>query len=75
MDPFVITMVYGMNKLENRKPLWQHLLEVKQQIGENRWIITGDFNTIRHIEQRHGSSDYDFNTINDLIITLKRWLL
>ncbi|XP_020254858.1 uncharacterized protein LOC109831820 [Asparagus officinalis] len=57
----IITVVYAMNNLEDRKKLWHDLLSFKQNVT-CPWIIGGDFNAIINNEEKLGGtlvSDYD----------------
>ena len=58
-------MVYGMNKHEVRKPLWEYLRRIRSNIDQCPWLILGDLNATRHIEERLGSSEFDALAMDD----------
>ncbi|XP_071926923.1 uncharacterized protein [Coffea arabica] len=62
---FILTIVYGANKTEQRKGLWQHLRQIWATIGNSPWLIFGDFNAIRTSTERIGCSDFDLGAMED----------
>ncbi|XP_030502749.2 uncharacterized protein LOC115717921 [Cannabis sativa] len=48
---FYVTFVYGFNKEEERKGLWN---ELKMQMTNDPWLILGDFNDILKKDERIG---------------------
>ena len=61
----VITMVYGKNKLEERRGLWNHLLTICRAVRNTPWLILGDFNILRYSSERLGSVDFDHGTMEE----------
>jgi hypothetical protein len=49
------TFVYGANKPLDRRPLWQNLSSMKLNVAANPWIICGDFNVVRKLDEKWGS--------------------
>jgi hypothetical protein len=76
------TFVYGANKSIERRPLWQHLHSIKARVSGHPWIISGDFNVVRNLDEKWGS--HSLNTyevefgdcLNELEVTDLRffWL-
>ncbi|KAL0455497.1 UNVERIFIED_CONTAM: hypothetical protein Slati_0888900 [Sesamum latifolium] len=42
----LVTIVYGLNDVISRRELWTHLVSVMEDVGENPWIVLGDFNAV-----------------------------
>ncbi|KAL3534633.1 hypothetical protein ACH5RR_003094 [Cinchona calisaya] len=61
---FIVTVVCGKNKPEERHALWSHLVYLKSLIT-SPWLILGDFNSIRTVNERLGSSDFDFRAMEE----------
>lgn len=53
------TVVYGSNRKADREMLWDELVEIKSRIGEEAWIIMGDFNEVRDLTEREGEGEFD----------------
>jgi len=49
------TFVYGANNPIDRRSLWQNLLSIKLRVVDGPWIICGDFNCVRSLEEKWGS--------------------
>jgi exonuclease III len=52
-----ISVVYGSRKGAERRLLWQEMFGVKDHIGICPWIIGGDFNVVRSLQEKWGGSD------------------
>ena len=50
-NSFFITFVYGLNQLQLRNSLWQHLRTIATTTGEP-WCILGDFNAVLKQEEQ-----------------------
>ncbi|XP_071940027.1 uncharacterized protein [Coffea arabica] len=64
-------MVYAINKVEEKRPLWDHIHSLKPLADGIPWIIMGYFNIIRNYSEKLGSLEYDLGAIsafNDIII-------
>lgn len=59
--PVCISIVYGMNTVTERKEMWKELANCKTQAP---WLITGDFNAVLHMDDRHNGNP---------ITTFKTW--
>lgn len=53
---FCATFVYGFNHAQQRKPLWEDLETISNQMQE-AWCVIGDFNTILQKEDRMGGDE------------------
>ncbi|XP_020272510.1 uncharacterized protein LOC109847689 [Asparagus officinalis] len=65
----LMSMVYASNQRENRKRLWQDLLEIKQNVN-CPWLVGGDFNAIISAEEKMGGapiSDADTEDFQNFI--------
>ncbi|XP_060959089.1 uncharacterized protein LOC133030374 [Cannabis sativa] len=58
-----VTFVYGFNTGEERKELWEGLIDLK--VNAKPWLITGDFNSLFELEDRKGGKDVNLNDIRD----------
>ncbi|KAJ8432351.1 LOW QUALITY PROTEIN: hypothetical protein Cgig2_014970 [Carnegiea gigantea] len=61
---FHITFVYGFNKLEQRRPMWQTLEEISQQVTGG-WMVIGNFNAILQGQDRLGGDEVHDNEVRD----------
>lgn len=70
-----IVNVYVTSKVEERREVWEALIERMRGKEDERWCICGDFNTIRREEERRGSDSGDrkkeMMEFNDLINQLR----
>ncbi|XP_074299652.1 uncharacterized protein LOC141630798 [Silene latifolia] len=48
---WVMSLVYGFNKLHDRSSLWTSLNQLGQLIREP-WLVMGDFNNVIHMDER-----------------------
>ncbi|XP_020243146.1 uncharacterized protein LOC109821366 [Asparagus officinalis] len=65
----LMSVVYASNQRENRKRLWQDLLEIKQNVN-CPWLVGGDFNAIISAEEKMGGapiSDADTEDFQNFI--------
>ena len=51
---FMASFVYGMNDDMECIPLWEDLSNFSQTVQAQPWIVTGDFNSVRHISKKSG---------------------
>ena len=68
---FIVTMVYAINKVEEKRPFWDHFHSLKPLADGIPWIMMGGFNIIRNYSEKLGSLEYDLGAIsafNDIII-------
>ncbi|XP_020252239.1 uncharacterized protein LOC109829580 [Asparagus officinalis] len=42
----ILSAVYGLNHQETRRNLWLELTQIKQAIGNEAWLLCGDFNVM-----------------------------
>ncbi|XP_074278063.1 uncharacterized protein LOC141601668 [Silene latifolia] len=57
---FYATFVYGLNKVEEREPLWEGLIRLTVQ---DPWILLGDFNNVMYANERIGGEVRDQEVI------------
>ncbi|XP_074300776.1 uncharacterized protein LOC141632097 [Silene latifolia] len=53
---FYFTVVYGMNSLGDREPLWQSIKSYHLQLN-SPWLLCGDFNAIMERNERIGGAE------------------
>ncbi|KAJ8429362.1 LOW QUALITY PROTEIN: hypothetical protein Cgig2_033194 [Carnegiea gigantea] len=56
MKDFYITFVYGANHDQQRRDLWDDLLNIAQSM-DDAWCVLGDFNTVLHMGDRIGGTE------------------
>ena len=54
-----ITVVYGLNAQGERDSLWKELTDL--QLFSTPWLVTGDFNTSRFIDEKVGGRSLTFS--------------
>lgn len=57
--------MYDDNTPVKRKDLWEILTNVKATIGQQDWLIVGNFITIRSPKERDGISSFDLQATTD----------
>ena len=57
---FWCTAVYASNNYIDRRTLWRHILWSSPLVGHNPWMVIGDFNTTRFVNEKSGG-----NMLND----------
>ncbi|KAL0285821.1 UNVERIFIED_CONTAM: hypothetical protein Scaly_2807700 [Sesamum calycinum] len=63
----MVTVVYGDNEIGARRDLWQALCSMAGLIGQEPWLVGGDFNAVRDLSEVCGASGdirlamHDFN--------------
>lgn len=72
---FVLTVVYGLHKIEYRKGLWGNLEEMESRI-HNSWLVMGDFNAILKLEDRMNGTQVQDGEVKDFenFLTNSVWL-
>jgi hypothetical protein len=50
------SFVYGANRGVDRQHLWTNLCSMKGKVGTNPWLICGDFNVVKTLEEKWGSN-------------------
>ena len=56
---FYATFIYGDNMTENRRSLWDFLMENKGVVNDRPWILMGDFNVVRNQDEKKGINGID----------------
>ncbi|XP_062080902.1 uncharacterized protein LOC133785700 [Humulus lupulus] len=54
VNAFCLTFVYGFNTIEDRKILWQNLVQLNFPVSP--WLILGDFNSVFYVDDRNGGN-------------------
>ena len=62
---FWFSAVYASNNYMDRRVLWRHLLWCEPLVGQNPWLIMGDFNTTRFSSERSGGNMWNDTAMND----------
>jgi hypothetical protein len=66
------SFVYGANKGVERKLLWASLASMKGRVAANPWMICGDFNIVKSLNEKWGSDKLNYyevefgNCLNDI---------
>ncbi|GAA0168335.1 hypothetical protein LIER_40542 [Lithospermum erythrorhizon] len=53
---FCLSVIYGRNDKELRNSLWMQLKNDKLIVGDLPWIVGGDFNAVRYVEEALGGN-------------------
>lgn len=56
---FDLTVVYGENTAVKRRELWNGINSLRQTSHARDWLLIGDFNEIRHPDERDGHGNFD----------------
>ena len=59
------TAIYGLNKIEERRELWEHLDRIGLTMNNQPWLISGDFNSVLGINDRLGGNLVQEHEIRD----------
>ncbi|KAL0444897.1 UNVERIFIED_CONTAM: hypothetical protein Slati_2212400 [Sesamum latifolium] len=43
---FLVTVAYGLNDVVPHRALWSQLVTIMEDVGEEPWLVLGDFNTV-----------------------------
>lgn len=49
---WIQSVVYGSTKGLERRSLWQYLITVKNQVRQCPWLLAGDFNVLRSVQEK-----------------------
>ncbi|KAL0406577.1 UNVERIFIED_CONTAM: hypothetical protein Slati_3971600 [Sesamum latifolium] len=52
----LVTVVYGHNEVVPRRELWEQLSSILDNMGDEPWLVMGDFNTVLDMSEVHGPS-------------------
>ncbi|KAK4381631.1 hypothetical protein Sango_2949100 [Sesamum angolense] len=55
-ETILITVVYGANDVSARRELWQGLIDLSVTIGNELWLVGGDFNAVLDLSEVSGAS-------------------
>lgn len=55
---FVLTVIYASNKMEDRKQVWEGLVEISNTSTNLSWIALGDFNEVTCPKERISQGTY-----------------
>ncbi|KAL0368047.1 UNVERIFIED_CONTAM: hypothetical protein Scaly_1023600 [Sesamum calycinum] len=67
----LVTVSYGANDMGSRRELWQALCTISESIGDEPWLVGGDFNAVRDLSEVSGTSGdirLAMNEFNDCIL-------
>ncbi|KAL0285028.1 UNVERIFIED_CONTAM: hypothetical protein Sangu_2797300 [Sesamum angustifolium] len=67
----LVTVSYGANDVGSRRELWQALCNISDSIGDEPWLVGGDFNAVRDLSEVCGTSGdirLAMNEFNDCIL-------
>ncbi|CAI9095243.1 OLC1v1031141C1 [Oldenlandia corymbosa var. corymbosa] len=64
-ETFYFSAVYAKSTRMERRALWQHMTTFRQLHPSAHWMIGGDFNVIRSLDEYSGSSVQDLAAISD----------
>ncbi|KAL0292137.1 UNVERIFIED_CONTAM: hypothetical protein Sradi_7001200 [Sesamum radiatum] len=67
----LVTVSYGANDVRSRRELWQALCNISDSIGDEPWLVGGDFNAVRDLSEVCGTSGdirLAMNEFNDCIL-------
>ncbi|KAL0295130.1 UNVERIFIED_CONTAM: hypothetical protein Scaly_3109200 [Sesamum calycinum] len=70
-ESIFITVVYGANDVSTRRELWQELIDLAGTIGNEPWLVGGDFNAVLDMSEVSGTSGdirVAMNEFNDCIL-------
>ena len=62
---FRCSAVYASNNYIDRRVLWRHLLWCDPLVGHNPWLVIGDFNTTRFVNEKSGGNMMNDTAMND----------
>ncbi|KAL0378664.1 UNVERIFIED_CONTAM: hypothetical protein Sradi_3171900 [Sesamum radiatum] len=51
----LITVIYGANELGARRDLWGTLGQISTEVGDELWLVLGDFNTVLDMSEVNGA--------------------
>ncbi|KAL0292059.1 UNVERIFIED_CONTAM: Transposon TX1 uncharacterized protein [Sesamum radiatum] len=70
-ETVLLTVVYGANELSARRELWQGLIDLAITVGNEPWLVGGDFNAVLDMSEVSGASGdirVAMNEFNDCIL-------
>lgn len=63
LHSFIVTLVYGLNHAGERTILWNELRGLHGSLGSEPWLLLGDFNAVRRVNERSNSVHFDHNVV------------
>ncbi|KAK4382251.1 Transposon TX1 uncharacterized protein [Sesamum angolense] len=70
-ETILLTVVYGANEVSARRELWQGLIDLAITVGNEPWLVGGDFNAVLDLSEVSGASGdirVAMNEFNDCIL-------
>lgn len=64
-EPFILYVVYGSNKRNNKRDLRRKLRYHLQLYGNKPWLVKGDFNTTLDVRWKIGKKKIDRSAVKD----------
>jgi len=62
---FCITFIYGLNHEQQRRPLWNDLYDIAQNMS-SAWSGIGDFNSVLYRADKQGGNDLTDHKLEDM---------
>ena len=62
---FLCSDVYASNNYIDRRVLWRHLQWCGPKVGQNPWMVIGDFYTTRFVNEKSGGNMVQDTAMND----------
>ncbi|XP_074570567.1 uncharacterized protein LOC141827233 [Curcuma longa] len=62
---FFVTFVYGLHSIVTRRPLWDALVDLGDNITD-AWMVMGDFNSYLSIDEKKGGSPVTNHELRDM---------
>lgn len=59
LHPFIVTLVYGLNFAGDRAMTWNELRGLHFSVGSDPWLLIGDFNAVRRLNERSNHDNFD----------------
>ncbi|KAL0444845.1 UNVERIFIED_CONTAM: hypothetical protein Slati_2207200 [Sesamum latifolium] len=61
----LVTIVYGVNDVYPRRVLWNQLVDLLDGVGDDPWIVLGDFNTVLDTSEICGLASDSHTAMDD----------
>ena len=71
---FWCSAVYASNNYIDRRVLWRHFQWCEPVVGQNPWLVMGDFNTTRFVNEKSGGNmvrDTGMNDFHECLFNLE----
>lgn len=68
--PFFFTIIYAENEGKGRRKLWEDLIALGSGLSDDPWLVAGDFNCIRFLEEKRGGLNPLAKNVNEFNLAL-----